>query len=90
MAQVILMTLALYRRAIQIFFAFYCRQENIQARKIHYLLYCIHFEINHYGIFCNLIGSQDCDFSTNRTLSYATNQTQELNQNKQSILVRKT
>ena len=28
-------------------------------------LYYIHFEIN--GVSCNLIGSQECDFSTNRT-----------------------
>jgi hypothetical protein len=31
----------------------------------HYLLYYIHFEIN--GVSCNVIGSQECDFSTNRT-----------------------
>ena len=29
------------------------------------LIYFIHFEIN--GVSCNLIGSQECDFSTNRT-----------------------
>jgi hypothetical protein len=28
-------------------------------------LYYTHFEIN--GVSCNLIGSQECDFSTNRT-----------------------
>ena len=32
-----------------------------------YSLYYIHFEIN--GVSCNLIGSQDCDFRTNRTPS---------------------
>ena len=32
-------------------------------------LYYIHFEIN--GVSCNLIGSQECDFSTNRTPSSA-------------------
>jgi hypothetical protein len=32
-------------------------------------LYYIHFEIN--GVSCNLIGPQDCDFSTNRTPSLA-------------------
>jgi hypothetical protein len=30
-----------------------------------YSFYYIHFEIN--GVSCNLIGSQECDFSTNRT-----------------------
>jgi hypothetical protein len=33
------------------------------------MFYYIHFEIN--GVYCNLIGSQQCDFSTNRTLSSA-------------------
>jgi hypothetical protein len=28
-------------------------------------LYYINFEIN--GVACNMIGSQECDFSTNRT-----------------------
>jgi hypothetical protein len=32
-----------------------------------FTLYYIHFEIN--GVSCNLIGSQVCDFSTNRTPS---------------------
>jgi hypothetical protein len=32
-------------------------------------VYYIHFEIN--GFSCNLIGSQECDFSTNRTHSSA-------------------
>jgi hypothetical protein len=32
-------------------------------------IYYIHFEIN--GVSCNLIGSQVCDFSTNRTPSSA-------------------
>jgi hypothetical protein len=32
-------------------------------------VYYIHFEIN--GFSCNLIGSQECDFSTNRTPSSA-------------------
>jgi hypothetical protein len=31
----------------------------------HYKPYYIHFEIN--AVSCNLIGSQECDFSTNRT-----------------------
>jgi hypothetical protein len=33
------------------------------------MVYYIHFEIN--GVSCNLIGSQVCDFSTNRTPSSA-------------------
>jgi hypothetical protein len=34
-----------------------------------FAIYYIHFEIN--GVSCNLIGSQECDFSTNRTPSSA-------------------
>ena len=34
-------------------------------RRGDYKPYYIHFEIN--GVSCNLIGSQECDFSTNRT-----------------------
>ena len=34
-----------------------------------FAFYYIHFEIN--GVSCNLIGSQECDFSTNRTPSSA-------------------
>jgi hypothetical protein len=34
-------------------------------RQMNFILYYIHFEIN--GVSCNLIGSQECDFSTNRT-----------------------
>ena len=35
----------------------------------HFRIYYIHFEIN--GVSCYLIGSQECDFSTNRTPSSA-------------------
>jgi hypothetical protein len=34
-----------------------------------FTIYYIHFEIN--GVSCNLIVSQECDFSTNRTSSSA-------------------
>jgi hypothetical protein len=37
--------------------------------KLNFTFYYIHFEIN--GVSCNLIGSQECDFSTNHTPSRA-------------------
>jgi hypothetical protein len=39
----------------------------LRGVQLFHLLY--HFEIN--GVSCNLIGSQECDFSTNRTPSSA-------------------
>jgi hypothetical protein len=39
------------------------------AYKTNNTIYYIHFEI--IGVSCNLIGSQECDFSTNRTPSSA-------------------
>jgi hypothetical protein len=42
----------------------YIREGQKCMVKIFYIYY-IHFEIN--GVSCNLIGSQECDFSTNRT-----------------------
>jgi hypothetical protein len=45
------------------------RRENRTKQDTDYALYYIHFEIN--GVSCNLIGSQECDFSTNRTPSIA-------------------
>jgi hypothetical protein len=46
-------------------------QENIFISLVYFNLghYYIHFEIN--GVSCNPIGSQECDFSTNRTPSSA-------------------
>jgi hypothetical protein len=35
------------------------------CKRTNYVIYYIHFEIN--GVPCNLIGSQEYDFSTNRT-----------------------
>ena len=57
------MTKTFFRSAKNLF------DSEIRAMGKRSVMYYIHFEIN--GVSCNLIGSQVCDFSKNRTPSSA-------------------